>query len=136
MSSTVSRRNASIDPTCASTASSSQATWSQAFAAIAAKAKATKPEKIGAIVGDLASVEEMFALKGLMDKLGAKSVDCRQDGVQARSEMGPCVISSSTRRSPALDEADAIMIIGANPRIEAPVFNARIRKRWLKERVA
>src|SRR6202789_3738654 len=46
------------------------ASWPQAFAAIAAKAKSTPPARIGAIAGDLASVEEMFALKSLMDKLG------------------------------------------------------------------
>ena len=107
------------------------ATWGEAFAAIAAKAKATTPSRIGAIAGDLASVEEMFALKGLMDKLGAASVDCRQDGAKLDPKLGRAsYLFNSTIAG--IDEADAIMIVGSNPRLEAPVLNARIRKRWLK----
>jgi NADH-quinone oxidoreductase subunit G len=107
------------------------ATWPQAFAAIAAKAKATRPARIGAIAGDLASVEEMFALKGLMDKLAVANIDCRQDGSKLHPKFGRAsYLFNSTIAG--IDEADAIMIIGANPRIEAPVLNARIRKRWLK----
>jgi NADH-quinone oxidoreductase subunit G len=107
------------------------ATWGEAFAAIAAKAKATPPARIGAIVGDLASVEEMFALKGLMDKLGAASVDCRQDGAKLDPKLGRAAYLFNSTIA-GIDEADAIMIIGSNPRLEAPVLNARIRKRWLK----
>jgi NADH-quinone oxidoreductase subunit G len=107
------------------------ASWAQAFAAIAAKAKATSAARIGAIAGDLASVEEMFALKALMDKLGVANVDCRQDGSKLDAKFGRAsYLFNSTIAG--IDEADAIMIIGANPRLEAPVLNARIRKRWLK----
>jgi NADH-quinone oxidoreductase subunit G len=106
-------------------------TWPRAFAAIAAKVKAAKPERIGALVGDLASVEEMFALKGLMDKLGAASLDCRQDGSKLDPKWGRAsYLFNSTIAG--IDAADAIMIIGSNPRLESPVLNARIRKRWLK----
>jgi NADH-quinone oxidoreductase subunit G len=107
------------------------ATWPQAFAAIAAKVKGAKPGRIGALVGDLATVEEMFALKGLMEKLGAPSIDCRQDGSKLHPKFGRAsYIFNSTVAG--IDEADAIMIIGSNPRLESPVLNARIRKRWLK----
>ena len=106
-------------------------TWPQAFAAIAAKAKASSAARIGAIAGDLASVEEMFALKALMGKLGTVNIDCRQDGSKLDPKFGRAsYLFNSTIAG--IDEADAIMIIGANPRIEAPVLNARIRKRWLK----
>ena len=106
-------------------------TWPQAFAAIAAKMKETKPERVGALVGDLSSVEEMFALKCLMDKLGAASVDCRQDGSKLDPKWGRAsyLFNSSVT---GIDAADAILIIGSNPRLESPVLNARIRKRWLK----
>ena len=107
------------------------ASWPQAFAVIAAKTKATKPERIGAIVGDLASVEEMFALKALMDKLGVKSIDCRQDGSKLHPKFGRASYLFNSTVA-AIEQADAIMIIGSNPRLEAPVLNARIRKRWLK----
>jgi NADH-quinone oxidoreductase subunit G len=107
------------------------ATWAQAFAAIAARAKATSAARIGAISGDLASVEEMFALKALMDKLNIANVDCRQDGSKLDAKFGRAsYLFNSTIAG--IDEADAILIIGANPRLEAPVLNARIRKRWLK----
>jgi NADH-quinone oxidoreductase subunit G len=107
------------------------ATWSAAFAAIAAKAKATNAARIGALVGDLASVEEMFALKGLMDRLGVASVDCRQDGARLDPKLGRATYLFNSTIA-GIDEADAILIIGSNPRLEAPVLNARIRKRWLK----
>src|SRR6201996_7967175 len=107
------------------------ASWPEAFAAVAAKAKATKPEKIGAVVGDLATVEEMFALKGLIDALGSKNIDCRQDGSKLHPKFGRAsYLFNSTIAG--IDEADAIMVIGSNPRVEAPVLNARIRKRWLR----
>jgi NADH-quinone oxidoreductase subunit G len=107
------------------------ASWPQAFAAIAAKVKGAKPERIGALAGDLASVEEMFALKALADKLGVKSIDCRQDGSKLHPKFGRAsYLFNSTVAG--IDEADAIMIIGSNPRFESPVLNARIRKRWLK----
>jgi NADH-quinone oxidoreductase subunit G len=111
------------------------ATWAQAFAAVAAKAKATTPGRIGAIAGDLASVEEMYALKALMEKLGVANLDCRQDGSKLHPKFGRAsYLFNSTIAG--IDEADAIVIVGANPRIEAPVLNARIRKRWLRGHLA
>ena len=77
------------------------ATWAQAFAAIAAKVKATGPEKLGALAGDLASVEEMFALKGLMDKLGAPSRWIAGRTAPSSIPNGAAPPISSTRRSPA-----------------------------------
>ncbi len=107
------------------------ASWPQAFAAIAAKVKATNAARIGALAGDLASVEEMFALKGLMTRLGSKNIDCRQDGSRAHPKFGRAsYIFNSTIAG--IEQADSILIVGANPRREAPVLNARIRKRWLK----
>jgi NADH-quinone oxidoreductase subunit G len=107
------------------------ASWREAFAAIAARVKSTKRERIGAIVGDLAAVEEMFALKGLMAKLGSPNIDCRQDGSKLNPRFGRAsYIFNSTVAG--IDEADAILIVGSNPRLESPVLNARIRKRWLK----
>jgi len=107
------------------------ATWAQAFAAVAAKAKGLAPSRIGAIVGDLAAAEEMFALKALMDKLGSPNVDCRQDGSKLHPQYGRAsYLFNSTVAG--IDEADAIMIVGSNPRKESPVLNARIRKRFLK----
>jgi NADH-quinone oxidoreductase subunit G len=73
----------------------------------------------------------MFALKGLMDSLGVASLDCRQDGAELDPKLGRAAYLFNSTIA-GIDEADAILIIGANPRLEAPVLNARIRKRWLK----
>jgi len=108
-----------------------EASWQAAFQAIAAKVKQTPPERIGAIAGDLCAVEEMFALQLLMQSLGAVSLDCRQDG----AKLDPSLGRGSYIFNPAIagiDQADGLIIIGANPRKESPVLNARIRKRWLK----
>lgn len=104
------------------------ASWPEAFATIAAKVAATQADKVGAIAGDLASVEEIYALKGLMDSLGVKSIDCRQDGVALDPALGRATyLFNSTIEG--IENADALLIIGSNPRVEAAVLNARIRKR-------
>ncbi|VTZ48377.1 NADH-quinone oxidoreductase chain 3 [Methylocella tundrae] len=107
------------------------ASWGEAFALIAAKIKATTPARIGAIAGDLAAVEEMFALQSLVESLGSASLDCRQDGVKLDPKFGRASYIFNPSIA-AIEEADGLMIIGSNPRREAPVLNARIRKRWLK----
>jgi NADH-quinone oxidoreductase subunit G len=105
------------------------ATWSEAFAAIAAKVNAASRQRIGAIAGDLATVEEMFALKDLMTRLEVKNIDCRQDGSQLVPTWGRAsYIFNATVAG--IEKADALLIIGSNPRREAAVLNARIRKRW------
>ncbi|MGA7657267.1 MAG: NADH-quinone oxidoreductase subunit NuoG [Methylocella sp.] len=108
-----------------------EASWPEAFEAIAAKIKQTPPGRIGAIAGDLCSVEEMFALRLLMQSLGVMSFDCRQDG----AKLDPALGRASYLFNPTIagiDQADGLLIIGSNPRKESPVLNARIRKRWLK----
>ncbi|PYE35685.1 NADH dehydrogenase subunit G [Rhizobium sp. PP-F2F-G38] len=105
------------------------ASWGEAFAAIKAAVAKTSGDRIGAIAGDLASVEEMYALKGLMTALGSTSIDCRQDG----AALDPSLGRSSYLFNPTIqgiENADALLIIGANPRFEASVLNARIRKRF------
>jgi NADH-quinone oxidoreductase subunit G len=105
------------------------ASWSEAFRVIAAKLKATKGERIGAIAGDLAAVEDMYALKDLLGRLGSTNLDCRQDGTALDPKWGRASYLFNATIA-GIDDADGLMIIGANPRTEAPVLNARIRKRW------
>ncbi|MDO1581830.1 NADH-quinone oxidoreductase subunit NuoG [Rhizobium oryzicola] len=105
------------------------ATWGEAFATIKAAVSATKGDKIGAIAGDLASVEEMYALKELMAALGSQNLDCRQDGSKLDPANGRAsYIFNATIQG--IEQADALLLVGANPRFEAAVLNARIRKRW------
>ena len=105
--------------------------WDEALEVVAEKLKVAAPERIGAIAGDLAGAEEMFALKNLMQGLGVKSIDCRQDGTALDPKHGRVSYQFNATIG-GIDEADAIMIIGADLRREAPLINARIRKRWLK----
>jgi NADH-quinone oxidoreductase subunit G len=103
------------------------ASWAQAFAAIAAKVSA--PQKMAAIVGDLAAAEEIKALKDMMTAFGSANIDCRQDG--AKLEALPRQSYLFNTSIAGVEAADALLIIGANLRWEAPVLNARIRKTWL-----
>jgi NADH-quinone oxidoreductase subunit G len=105
------------------------ATWAEAFAAIAAKVKDTTPAKMAAIVGDLAAAEEIKALKDLMAALRVTSIDCRQDGAKIAAGPRQTYLFNSTIAG--VEAADAILLVGVNPRWDAPVLNARIRKAWL-----
>ncbi|MDQ0319905.1 NADH-quinone oxidoreductase subunit G [Pararhizobium capsulatum DSM 1112] len=105
------------------------ASWNEAFAAIEAAVSKTTGDRIGAIAGDLASVEEMFALKALISSLGSANIDCRQDGAALDPSFGRAsYIFNPTIQG--IERADAILLVGANPRYEASVLNARLRKRY------
>ena len=101
------------------------ASWSDAFAAIAA---AIDGARVTGLVGDLASTEATFALRELVTSLGG-SVECRTDG--AKLPAGNRSGYVGTARIEDVATAGRIMIIGANPRLESPVLNARIRRAWL-----
>jgi NADH-quinone oxidoreductase subunit G len=105
------------------------ATWPEAFAAIAEKAAGIDPKRIAAIAGDLAGVEEMYALKSLMTAFGSPHLDCRQDGTKLDPSLGRASYIFNPTIA-GIDRADAILIVGSNPRREAAVLNARIRGRW------
>ncbi len=100
------------------------ATWAEA---LSAAATAMKGKKVAGLIGDLAPVEAAFALKQLVEGLGGK-VECRTDN--ARLPIGNRAGYTGTATIEDLDEAEMILLIGTNPRDEAPVLNARIRKAW------
>ena len=107
-----------------------EADWNEAFGAIAAKVKGTSADRIAAIAGDLCDAESMFALKQLMGSLGVTSIDCRQDGAKlAAGTRGAYVMNTGIA---ALESADAVLLVGTNPRWEAPLVNTRLRKAWLQ----
>jgi NADH-quinone oxidoreductase subunit G len=105
------------------------ASWREAFSVIADKMKTSGGKRAGAIVGDLAGAEEMFALKDLMMRLGSANIDARQDGSVLDPNWGRATYLFNATIA-GIEQADALLIIGANPRREAAVLNARIRKRW------
>jgi len=109
--------------------------WDEALALIANRLKSAAPERVGAIAGDLAGAEEMFALKDLFGRLRSPNLDCRQDGAKLDPALGRAsyLFNSSIE---GIERADAILMIGTNPRYEAAVLNARIRKRWRQGNLA
>jgi len=102
------------------------ATWPEA---LGRAAQAMKAGKVAGLVGDLASVEAVFALKGLVEGLGG-SIECRTDG--AKLPAGNRAAYAGTAAIEDIDTAQMIQLIGTNPRLEAPVLNARIRKAWTR----
>jgi NADH-quinone oxidoreductase subunit G len=105
------------------------ATWGEAFAAVAGKIKATAPEKIGVIAGDLQDAESMKAALDLFGALGVKNLDSRQDGTALGAGPRESWLFNTTLAG--IEQADVVLLVGTNPRTEAPVFNARLRKLWL-----
>lgn len=106
------------------------ASWAEAFDAIAAKVKGVDGRRMAAIAGDMVDAESLFALKELMGALGSPNLDCRQDGAALDATNRASYLFNSTIAG--IDQADVILLVGTNPRWEAPVINARIRKRYLK----
>ena len=107
------------------------ASWGEAFSRIAQKIKASPVERMAILLGDLVSAEEAFAVKQLALALGIQNIDCRQDGSPLGERGGRSGYLFNSGLS-GIEQADGLMLIGTNPRVEAPVLNARIRKRWLR----
>lgn len=107
------------------------ASFQEAFDAIADKFSEIKPNEVACLSGGLSSVEEIFALKKLMQKLGSSHFDCRlNDEKFSGKSRGEFLFNSTIA---GLQKADACLLIGVNPRKDAPVLNAALRKKWLKK---
>ena len=104
--------------------------WEDAIKLCANKIKNTDPLKIASIAGDQVDCETMFSTKLLLKKIGCTNVDCLQDGAKLDQKVRSSYIFNT--RVAGIDEADAVLIVGSNPRLESPVLNARIRSRFLK----
>jgi NADH-quinone oxidoreductase subunit G len=110
-------------------------TWDDALEVIADHIKQTNGSNIAALAGDLADVESMYALKSFMQKLGSDHYDARIDGMKIMpnpEHRGDYLFNTTIA---GIEQADAILIIGSNPRHEAALINARIRKTWLNDRI-
>jgi len=107
-----------------------EASWDEAFTVIADKVKGIKGDKIAALVGDLADVESMYALKGLMTALGSNNIESRQNGAKCFGKHRVGYLFNTGLEG--IEEADACLLIGTNPRTEAPLLNSRLRRRFLK----
>ena len=101
--------------------------WDAAFREVASRVAETKGERIAAIAGDLADCEAMLMLKELMLALGSPHLECRQDGAALPAAPRAAYLFNTTIAG--IEDADACLLIGTNPRLEAPIINARLRKR-------
>ena len=106
------------------------ASWHDAFDAIGGKVRGLDGSKIGAIAGDMCDAEAMTALKDLMTALGSNNIDCRQDGTKLTAGARAGYTFNTTIAG--IEDADACLIVGSNPRLEAPIINARLRKRMVE----
>ena len=104
-----------------------KASWVEAFAAIRDGLAGVSGSEIAGIVGDLAAVEDMVAFKDLLATLGSTRIEARQDGA---------LIATAARRDylfnsglAGIENADVVLLIGTNPRQEAPLLNVRLRKK-------
>ena len=114
------RRNGKLQP----------ASWETAFAESKAKMNGLKGSAMAAIAGDMADVEAMLSLKELFSILGSTNLDCRQDGAKIKGKhRGDYLFNTSIA---LIEESDVVLLVGTNPRWEATLVNARIRKRWLR----
>ena len=107
-----------------------EASWEEAFGAIRARLSGLDGGKIAALAGDLCDAESMMALKDLMAGLKSPNLDCRQDGAQLDPNCRAGYLFNTGIAG--IEQADAILLVGTNPRWEAPLINARIRKRFLR----
>ena len=113
------RRNGRLEP----------ATWAEALTAAAERIKAISADRIGVIAGDLQDAESLKAAKDLFGSLGVTSLDARQDGMALGDGPRESWLFNSTIAG--IEDADVILLVGTNPRLEAPVLNARLRRRWV-----
>ncbi|VDK50738.1 unnamed protein product [Gongylonema pulchrum] len=106
-------------------------TWEEALFAVASKLRSTSPDQMAAVAGDLCDTESLVALKDLMNRFDSELV-CTEESfpdvsgggdLRCNYVMGDKLIG--------VEKADVLLLIGTNPRFEAAVFNARIRKSFL-----
>jgi NADH-quinone oxidoreductase subunit G len=107
-----------------------EAEWQEALDIVAGRLNGVPGERVAAVAGDLCDAEAMFALKELLGGLGAQSLDCRQDGAKLDGSCRAAYLFNTTIAG--IERADACLLIGSDPRREAPLIHARLRKRYMQ----
>jgi NADH-quinone oxidoreductase subunit G len=107
--------------------------WKNAYEIIVKKINKTSPEKIACFTGDLTNMETMYVAKEFFDKtIKSKNLECRSDHVYVNNNIRSNYIFNSNING--IEESDLIILVGTNPRYEATILNARIRKSFLKNK--
>jgi NADH-quinone oxidoreductase subunit G len=110
-----------------------QCNWDVALNTLAQKISSTNVNKIGAISGDLTDVETMLVVKNYLEAIGSGNFDCRQNGSKLSNENRAKYVFNTSISG--IEEADHCLLIGCNPRYEATMVNARIRKAYLNNKL-
>ncbi len=100
--------------------------WGDAFLAMQKALKGVKGDQIAAVVGPMADMESMFALKGLLNSMGSEKIESRLCGAEIDTKVRASYLFNTTIEG--IEQADYCLIIGANPRLEATLVNSRLRK--------
>ena len=97
------------------------------------KIKSFNPNEIAGIVGDLADLEMIYSFKSFFEKcIGSKNLECRQDRIYINPKERMNYIFNSSING--IEDSDLILLVGTNPRLEATILNARIRKAYVKNK--
>jgi len=108
--------------------------WDEAFKLLIKKIKTFKPEEICGLVGDLADLEMIYSFKFFLEQcIETKNFECRQDRIYINPEERINYLFNSSING--IESADLILLIGSNPRLEATILNARIRKTHVKNKI-
>ena len=107
-------------------------TWQNAERTLIKKLKSFSPNEIAGIVGDLADLEMIYSFKSFFNLIGSSNIECRQDRVYINPEERINYIFNSSING--IEQSDFILLVGSNPRLEATILNARIRKAFIKNK--
>ena len=111
-----------------------KASWDETFKTLIKKLNSFNKNEIAGIVGDLADMEMIYALKSFFKKtLDSQNIECREKRVYLNPNERMNYIFNSTIKG--IEDSDLIILIGTNPRLEATILNARIRKAYLKNKL-
>ncbi|KAI9219749.1 putative NADH dehydrogenase 78K chain precursor [Blastocladiella britannica] len=104
------------------------ATWEEALAAVADAARNASPAQMVAVAGDLADAESLVALRDWFHRMGADDLTVDAPLPAVADVRSTYLFNTAIGR---VEEADAVLLIGTNPRHEAPIINTRLRKGYL-----
>ncbi len=111
-----------------------KSTWKEALELLINKLKLFNPNQIAGLIGDLADLEMIYSFKSFFKKcIGSTNLECRQDRIYINPEERMNYIFNS--KINGIEDSDFILLVGTNPRLEATILNARIRKAYVKNKV-
>ena len=111
-----------------------KASWGEAFNLLINKLKSFHPNEVAGIVGDLADLEMIYSFKSFFEKcIGSSNLECRNDRIYINPNQRINYIFNSSING--IEDSDFILLVGTNPRLEATILNARIRKAYLKNKL-